>query len=104
MICKNCGGELQEGSKYCGFCQTEVEESLSEEEKRNKHIEECLGMSSEEAGPTWWEDGCGGEEGGCGHGLTGKDKDFKYTFTIFGIAVGVIVFALAVKAIAGALM
>ncbi|MEA4987820.1 MAG: hypothetical protein VB095_07145 [Anaerovorax sp.] len=103
MICKHCGGQLKDGSKYCGFCQAEVNAPISEEEEKNKHIEDCLGISDrEQEGPTWWEEGCGdGENGGCGHGLTGNDKDLKYAFTIVGLVVGVIILTLAVKTLSG---
>lgn len=102
MVCKHCGGQLKDGSKYCEFCQAETDSPLSEEEKAKKHIEECLGMTeSEQKDPTWWEDSCGGSEnGGCGHGLTGNDKDLKYALTIVGIVAGIIIIALAVKTIA----
>lgn len=103
MICKHCGGQLEEGRKYCGFCQTEVNSPISEEEKKRKHIEECFGIVEEpEEKATWWEEGCGGdEEDTCGHGLTGTDKDLKYVATIVGLVVGVILLTLAGKSIVG---
>lgn len=109
MICRNCGGQIPDGSKICSFCETEIckvdKGNLGELTDLEKKMSEilmgsgcggCPGAADEEGvpKPSWWKEGnCSG----CGGGLTGTDKDLKYALTIVGLVVGVIVFALGVK-------
>lgn len=112
MVCKNCGGKLPTGTRVCSFCGEESclgsakdVSNITDMEKKMAEIlmggngDGCGSKEQEERqNPTWWkEDDCGS----CGGGLTGTDKDVKYALTIVGLIVGVIVFALIVKGVAG---
>ena len=90
MKCKNCGGEIPDGSKVCGFCETPVKDVQSAvkeaETKQEKRIAELLKGSGcgdchgcdapentvadpEAKQPHWWKEG--EDCGSCGGGLTG---------------------------------
>lgn len=119
MICRNCGGQIPDGSKVCGFCETEVcgpssgeaGEAVQLEKRMEEILKEagcsgCPGCGSSEGAwkssegkeAHWWKEG---DCASCGGGLTGTDKDLKYALTIVGLMVGVVVFALIVKNLFG---
>lgn len=118
MICRNCGGQIPDGTKVCGFCETKVcgadEGNKGEPTELEKRMAELLmgsgcsgcGAASEsvvtdpEAKQAhWWKEG--EDCGSCGGGLTGPDKDLKYVLTIVGLIAGVILFALGIKLLTG---
>lgn len=87
MKCKGCGGELPEGSKYCGFCQVDQAEVL---------------LAPPEKTSGWQVDDCGScGNAGCGGkgdaGLTAAGKDVKYALFIVSLAVLTIGCTLFVK-------
>lgn len=120
MICKNCGGQIPDGSAVCSFCEAETcgndrrnSGEPTELEKRMADIlmgsgcGGCSGGEGKEETPEkrpegkeahWWKEG---DCASCGGGITGPDKDLKYALTIVGLIAGVIVFALIVKHLFG---
>lgn len=89
MICKNCGGEIPDGSKVCSFCEQEVRAERSAAEYFRCG---CSDLHEDAPQPSWWkeEEDCAH----CGGGLTSTEKDGKYVLFLFGLIAGVLVMAL----------
>ena len=87
MKCKYCGGEIPEGSKYCGFCQAGQDEVIlaPPEKTSGWKLDDCGSCSNSS---------CGGKGDGS---LTAVGKDTKYAMFIVGLIVVVIGCSFIVK-------
>lgn len=94
MICKNCGGEIPDGAKVCGFCEHEVGSDGC------CGVQNGTNLNADAPQSSWWkegEDDCAH----CGGGLTSTDKDGKYVLFLFGLIAGVLVLALLFSKLMG---